>query len=142
MAIFGAMGDLTPRYLLPAVARLHEAGMLPEGFKISCLARDDWGTGAFRGFVEARLAEHAADVAAPARSELVEMLEYHWADATDRERVAEVLGASGEPVVVYLALPPAVFAPSSRPSATSACQRAAGSSSRNPSARTLSRPES
>ena len=110
MAIFGATGDLTPRYLLPAVARLHEAGMLPEGFEISCLARDDWDTGAFRGFVEARLAEHAADVAAPARSELVEMLEYHWADATDRERVAEVLGASGEPVVVYLALPPAVFA--------------------------------
>lgn len=111
MAIFGATGDLTSRYLLPALARLHEAERLPDGFEISCLARDDWDTRAFRGFVEARLAEHAADVSTQARSGLVEMLEYHQADATDRERVAEALGSSGEPVVAYLALPPAVFAP-------------------------------
>jgi len=111
MIVFGATGDLTPRYLLPALARLHETGRLPESFEISCLARDDWDTEAFRGFVEARLAEHAADVAALARSGLVKMLEYHRVDATDPEQVAEALGFSGEPVVAYLALPPAVFAP-------------------------------
>jgi glucose-6-phosphate 1-dehydrogenase len=111
MAIFGATGDLTPRYLLPALARLHESGGLPEGFEILGLARDDWDTEMFRDFIEARLAEHAADVAAPARSELVETLEYQRTDATDREQVAKALGSSGEPIVAYLALPPAVFAP-------------------------------
>jgi len=111
MLIFGATGDLSPRYLLPALAWLHKTGRLPEGFEIYGLARDDWDTGAFRNFVEARLAEHTAEVAAPVRSEFVEMLEYYRADATDREQVAEALGSSGEPLVAYLSLPPAVFAP-------------------------------
>ncbi len=44
IAIFGTTGDLTPRYLLPALARLHGTGSLPEDFEISCLARDDCGT--------------------------------------------------------------------------------------------------
>lgn len=111
IAILGATGDLTPRYLLPALARLYETGRLPEGFEVSGLARDDWDTEAFRGFVEARLAEHAADVAARSRSRFVEMLEYRRADATDPQEVAKALGPSREPLVAYLALPPAVFAP-------------------------------
>ncbi|MDP8925343.1 MAG: glucose-6-phosphate dehydrogenase [Actinomycetota bacterium] len=111
MAIFGATGDLTPRYLLPALARLYETGRLPEGFEIYGLARDDWDTEAFQSFVEKQLAEHAADVATLARSGLVEMLEYHRADVTDPEQVAKALGSSQEPIVAYLALPPVVFAP-------------------------------
>ncbi len=128
MAIFGATGDLTPRYLLPALARLYESGGLPEGFEILGLARDDWDTEAFRSFIEARLAEHAADVATLARSELVETLEYQRADATDREQVAKALGSSGEPIVAYLALPPAVFAPVIEALPVSDYRRAAGSS--------------
>jgi hypothetical protein len=32
MAISGAAGDLTFRFLLPALAELHEAGRLPDGY--------------------------------------------------------------------------------------------------------------
>jgi glucose-6-phosphate 1-dehydrogenase len=111
MLILGATGDLTPRYLLPALARLHEANKLPEGFRISGLARKEWDTKAFHSFAEERLAEHAAEVSAEARRALVEVLEYHQADVTDPERVKAALGDSPEPVVAYLALPPTVFSP-------------------------------
>ena len=33
--IFGATGDLTARYLLPALAHLYEADELPDGIKIT-----------------------------------------------------------------------------------------------------------
>ena len=33
MAISGAAGDLTFRFLLPALAELHEAGRLPDGYR-------------------------------------------------------------------------------------------------------------
>ncbi len=39
--ISGATGDLSPQYQLPALASLHEMGVLPEGFEICGLARDD-----------------------------------------------------------------------------------------------------
>ncbi len=41
MLILGATGDLTPRYLLPALARLREARRFPEGFEVFGLARED-----------------------------------------------------------------------------------------------------
>ncbi len=111
MFILGATGDLALRYLLPAMARLGEAEKLPEGFEISALARDDRGTEAFRAFASERLADHAADVSTEARGALVETLQYYRADVTDPERMRAVLGDSREPIVAYLALPPAVFAP-------------------------------
>ncbi len=111
MFILGATGDLALRYLLPAMARLGEAEKLPEGFEISALARDDRGTEAFRAFASERLADHAADVSTEARDALVKTLQYYRADVTDPERMRAVLGDSREPIVAYLALPPAVFAP-------------------------------
>src|SRR5829696_3420807 len=35
IVIFGATGDLTGRYLIPALARLYEAGRLPSGIKVT-----------------------------------------------------------------------------------------------------------
>jgi glucose-6-phosphate 1-dehydrogenase len=97
MLILGATGDLTPRYLLPALARLCEASKLPEGFRISGLARKEWDTEAFRSFAEESLAEHAAEVSAEAPHALVEVLEYHQADVTDPGRVKAALGDSPGP---------------------------------------------
>ncbi len=111
MLVLGALGDLAARYLLPALARLREAGELPEGFRVSALARDDQDTPGYREFAGENLAEHAPDTPEAARSGLVEALEYYQADVTDPERIKAALGDSGEPVIVYLALPPAVFAP-------------------------------
>ena len=113
MLILGATGDLTFRYLLPALAQLREADELPEGFTISALARDDRDTRSYRAQAEERLTRHAADVSEEARSGLAGAIEYHRADVTDPERVRAALGdvRREEPVVAYLALPPSVFAP-------------------------------
>ena len=35
IVIFGATGDLTGRYLIPALAKLYEAGRLPSGIKVT-----------------------------------------------------------------------------------------------------------
>ena len=111
MLILGATGDLTFRYILADLAQLREAGRLPEGFRISALARDDLDTGSYRAHAKERLGRHAAAVSEEARSGLAEAIEYHRADVTDPERVRAALAqACGEPVVAYLALPPFVFA--------------------------------
>ena len=111
MLVFGASGDLTFRYLLPALTRLREAGRLPEGFTISALARNDWETQSYRARAKERLARHAPDASEEARSDLVEALQYHRADVTDPKGVRAALGEDrGEPIVASLALPPAVFA--------------------------------
>ena len=42
IVIFGATGDLTARYLIPALAKLYEAGRLPSGIKIIGVDRREW----------------------------------------------------------------------------------------------------
>lgn len=111
MLIFGANGDLALRYLLPALARLSELGRLPVEFETFALARAESDDETFRTSVAERLDDHAADVSAEARRALVETIRYRRADSTDPDRIREILGDSGRPVVAYLALPPAVFAP-------------------------------
>jgi len=111
IVILGAAGDLTFRFLLPALARLHEDGRLPDGFTIVALARKDWGTETFRARAAQWLERHAANVAASSREALTAMLEYRRADVSDREQVARALEPLREPLVAYLALPPAAFAP-------------------------------
>jgi glucose-6-phosphate 1-dehydrogenase len=106
--IFGASGDLTARYLLPALARLHAAGRLGDDLIVVGAARDPWDTERFRRHIEDRLAQHAAEVPRATRTGLVRRLEYRRADVTDPEGVASALGAPPAPAVVYLALPPAV----------------------------------
>jgi glucose-6-phosphate 1-dehydrogenase len=42
MVLFGASGDLTSRLLMPAVAQLAEARLLPPGFTVPGSANTDW----------------------------------------------------------------------------------------------------
>ena len=110
LLLFGATGDLARRYLLPALARLREAGELPDGFRITALGRRE-GADDFRALAAEALDEYASGVSAGSRREVLGMLEYQRADSTDSDSVEAALGDSGEPVVAYLALPPGVFAP-------------------------------
>ena len=48
MVVFGASGDLTSRLLMPAIAQLAEAGLLPPGFTVLGSANTDWSTEDFR----------------------------------------------------------------------------------------------
>lgn len=111
LVILGASGDLTSRYLLPALARLHEAREFPQEIRILGVARDEWDTETFRRHIAEKLERHAAHVAQSSREAVTSALEYRRADITSQSEVASVIGSAEEPVVAYLALPPAVFAP-------------------------------
>jgi hypothetical protein len=111
LLVLGASGDLAGRYLLPALAHLHQADRLPEPLAIVGVARDDWDTATFRRHVADRLERHAATVDPAARDALVAMASYQWADAGDAAALAGALDQAKGPVVAYLALPPAAFAP-------------------------------
>jgi glucose-6-phosphate 1-dehydrogenase len=108
LAIFGATGDLTARYLLPGLAALHAAGHLGDDFVLAGAGRHAWDSAEFRRWAATQLDEHAGDLPASAAKAVVSAARYYEADVTDSARVAAVLG-EGEPVAAYLALPPAVF---------------------------------
>ena len=114
IVIFGATGDLTARYLLPALAKLYEAGKLPEGIKIIGVDRREWEDDK-HGFRAPGAGQPGAPRAAASRPPLARGWPTRsWSTAGRRDRRGERdLGARAPdgPILAYLALPPAVFAP-------------------------------
>jgi Glucose-6-phosphate dehydrogenase, NAD binding domain len=111
LVIFGASGDLTARYLLPSLAQLYAAGKLPEGLAILGLGRRDWETDTFRRYIAAWLDRMAAPLSATTREAVLAMLQYRRADVTRSQEVAAAVPRGKAPIVAYLALAPALFAP-------------------------------
>lgn len=107
LALFGATGDLTARYLLPALAALHEAGQL-DAVRLTGVSREDMDTAQYRVWIAKQLERHGGTYPAAARDAVAAMAEYRRADATDPAAVAGAVAGEG-PVAVYLALPPALF---------------------------------
>jgi glucose-6-phosphate 1-dehydrogenase len=105
MVLFGASGDLTSRLLMPAIAQLAEAGLLPPGFTIVGSANTDWSTDDFRHHIAAELDKHAP-VALATRDAVVRMLTFQPADVTQPRDVSQLIGADHRGTLVYLALPP------------------------------------
>lgn len=75
LVLFGASGDLTSRLLLPAIAELSEADLLPPRLTIVGSDITDWSTDDFRQHIAARLDEHAT-VTSAARDAVVKMLTF------------------------------------------------------------------
>ena len=109
LVLFGATGDLAARYVLPALAALHAARKLPDGFRVIGSGRDGIGEGEFRERVARDLSRHAAETPAAAHERLLRSLRYRQADVTDPASVAAAVAQAGGAVAAYLALPPAVF---------------------------------
>ncbi len=107
LAVFGATGDLTARYLLPAIAALRATGEAGDGFQLIAAGRDDWSSSQFRDWAAAQLARHAGDLPATIQAAVASSATYQQADVTDATSVARVV--ADDPVACYLALPPAVF---------------------------------
>jgi glucose-6-phosphate 1-dehydrogenase len=110
MVLLGASGDLTSRLLLPAVAQLAEAGLLPQGFTIVGAANTDWSTEDFRQHIATELEKHAP-VPARTRDSVVRMLEFRSCDVTRPEDLGAIIGEDHPSTLVYLALPPILFQP-------------------------------
>ena len=116
LMLFGATGDLAARYLFPALAAMHAAGRLPDGFAITGTGRNALADEAFRARVAEALDTYAPEVAADSRAAIVAAARYAAVDISDAADVGRVLRATGEDQTVgaYLALPPDVFAPTIR----------------------------
>ncbi|SFD71651.1 glucose-6-phosphate dehydrogenase [Streptomyces aidingensis] len=108
LVLFGATGDLTARYLLPALAALRSAGHLGDRTQLTCASREDWDDGQYREWAAAQLGRHGGHLPAGARDAVAASVRYLRADVTDPADVAAAIAGDG-PVAVYLALPPAVF---------------------------------
>jgi glucose-6-phosphate 1-dehydrogenase len=105
MVLFGASGDLTSRLLMPAVAQLAEAELLPEPFTIVGSSTSDWSSEEFRQHIAEALKEHST-VAPATRDAVVGMLRFQPADVTQPKDVGRLIGNDHPETLVYLALPP------------------------------------
>jgi len=112
LVVLGATGDLTGRYLLTALAELVASGSLPPDLTIVGVDRRQWDTTDFRQHAAARLRRHATHLDRGSRRALVQRLSYVVGDVTDTATLCEAFGRDLDASVAYLALPPAVFAPS------------------------------
>lgn len=110
LIVLGATGDLTGRYLLPALARLQAASRLPDGFTVTGVARDDWNHETFRSHAARRLKLHAPDIDEDVQRRLCANLRYQRGDVTDPDSLAPIIAQAAGPLVVYLALPHTLFA--------------------------------
>ena len=108
LAIFGATGDLSARYLLPGLAALRSAAHLGDAFQLVGVSREDWNDAQFRNWAAAQLDRHAGELPSGSRRAVVAASHYYRADVTDPAAVATAIAGDG-PVAAYLALPPAVF---------------------------------
>jgi glucose-6-phosphate 1-dehydrogenase len=110
MVLLGASGDLTSRLLLPAIAQIAEAGLLPPKFSIVGASNAQWTTEDFRQHIAAGLEQHST-ASASTREAVIQMLTFQPADVTQAEDVSRLLGDDRPDTLVYLALPPSLFEP-------------------------------
>ncbi len=117
--IFGAMGDLTRRKLLPALYNLRANGLLPAGFTILGVARRAVEDEGFRGFATTALREFATRPVEDALwSEFAPRIHYVRGDFDEPDtyeslgkalaHAAQRHGTSGN-ALFYLATPPSEF---------------------------------
>jgi glucose-6-phosphate 1-dehydrogenase len=117
LVIFGGTGDLSGRYLFPALAALQAGGHLSERFEVVGASRQDWDDERFRSWAAGWLEREAPGLGADATAQLIGSASYRRLDLADPAIVTACLAGEG-PVAVYLALPPAAF-----PTAVAALQR-------------------
>jgi glucose-6-phosphate 1-dehydrogenase len=108
LVLCGASGDLTSRLLMPAIAQLVEANLLPQGFTVVGSDLAEWSSEDFREHIAAELEKHVK-VTPAARDALLSMLSFQSADVTRPEDVRAVVGVEHPSTLVYLALPPALL---------------------------------
>jgi glucose-6-phosphate 1-dehydrogenase len=116
--VFGALGDLTRRKLLPALYNLQANGLLPKEFAFIGVARRAMDDAAFREYAAAAARELADRPAAVEQLDFTRRVHYvrgDFEDAATYQAIASALahaagdhGTSGS-AVFYLATPPAEF---------------------------------
>jgi glucose-6-phosphate 1-dehydrogenase len=125
LVIFGAAGDLTSRFLIPALASLQRARKLPRGFDLLGISRQKLTAAAFRRYLLQRQPRDGEEKGARLPPSLWRRLRYRSADVRNAPEVAAALKGVKGPIVAYLALPADLFEPAVR--AIAAARPAKGS---------------
>ncbi len=120
LVIFGALGDLARRKLLPSLYRLHLSGMLPEKFFILGTSRSDIGTERFRETMLADVKEAMPETfdqyAWDAFSAMLHHTAFNYGDpAAYGPKLRDILPAlehkhqTGGLRIFYLSVPPSLY---------------------------------
>ena len=110
MVLFGASGDLTSRLLMPAVAQLAEADLLPPGFTVVGSANTDWSTEDFRQHIAAGLEQRDRGAGHPRRRRADAQLPARRRHPAGGRQPAARRDDRPD-TLVYLALPPGLLHP-------------------------------
>jgi glucose-6-phosphate 1-dehydrogenase len=113
LVIFGGVGDLSVRKLLPALYMAHLHNNLPPATRIHALGRQRWDRAAFVAFIQEKVRGFIADAAfaeAP-WAHFLERLNYISVDATRAQDFSALAAAlqNGSDRVYYLATAPSLF---------------------------------
>ncbi len=112
LVIFGASGDLTTRYLLPALIHLVEAERAPDDLTILALSRKKWKTSQYREHVHEKLKGCGGNFSQKSMKHVMSRIEYKQITDTGKHRqLKQAIGLLSNSIIFYLALPPSVFAP-------------------------------
>ncbi|MBL8030196.1 MAG: glucose-6-phosphate dehydrogenase [Candidatus Doudnabacteria bacterium] len=79
LTIFGATGDLSASYLIPALLHMQEHKLLPESFKLVCVGRRELNSKSFLSFILDKSAS-LRKVSSKTRSEFLKKLVYFQGD--------------------------------------------------------------
>lgn len=109
LVVLGGAGDLTARLLLPSLAHLVASGV--DTVRLIAVADRDLDDTRYRDWVSAQLARHDPDTPAGTHDTVAAAAVFIRGDVTDPQTLQAALRhTDGEPPIIYLALPNAVFA--------------------------------
>lgn len=109
LVLFGATGDLAGRFLLPALAELEHANLLPEDFKITATANNQLDEPGFRAHAESRLNTFAKHLPKVANQMVIQRIQYRMSDATSMQDIQRLIDEeTTEATLYYLALHPEI----------------------------------
>ncbi len=110
LIIFGATGDVTKRFVFPALAQVFANRGLHTEYRITGVGRRDWTTSQFQEHVSESLGEHQTPPLPRSREGFLQSLEYaRVEDLSDVREIASIFHEQVGITLLYLGLPPQMF---------------------------------
>lgn len=110
LIIFGATGDVTKRFVFPALAHVFANRGLPREHRITGVGRRDWTTPHFQEHVSELLDNHESSPPPRSREGFLESLDYaRVQDISDPRQIQAIFSQQAGSTLLYLGLPPQMF---------------------------------
>jgi glucose-6-phosphate 1-dehydrogenase len=110
LAIFGATGDVTKRYIFPALTILLDEGCLDSHFSIVGVGRRDWTTAQFQEHISEMLGTHRPHLPTGSRERFLPLLEYaRVEDLSEADSIGRIFVDKSGSWLIYLGLPPQIY---------------------------------